>query len=211
MPRLARLLLLITIMLALPLLGVALFAAPLGEWVAALRTDPPGPLPLAGLVVLLLGGDIVLPVPSLPLITLAGAALGWLWAAIAAWLGLTLGGAATLMIARRWGQGAVERWIGDQEFTRLRATCDRHGVWLLLVSRPLPILAEGVLLTIALIEPRWGRTLTTLAVGNAIVAATFALLGAQAAASEWLAIGVTLSIAAPLAATWYARRAMGRG
>jgi uncharacterized membrane protein YdjX (TVP38/TMEM64 family) len=102
----------------------------------------------------------------------------------------------------------VERWIGHEDFESLRAACDRHGVWLLLVSRPLPIVAEGVLLTISLAEPRWIRTLGTLAVGNAIVAVAFALLGAQAAASEGLAIGVTLSIAIPIALAWYVQRAM---
>lgn len=200
--------LLATIVLALPLAGAAMWASPLGEWVAPFRADPPGPAELAGLLVVLLAGDIVLPVPSAPLITLAGAEIGWLWAAVAAWTGLTLGGVATVWAARCWGQPLVERWIGQQDFDGLRATCDRHGVWLLLVSRPLPIVAEGILLTISLAEPRWVRTLGALAAGNAVVAATFALLGAKAAASEGLTIGVALSIAIPLALAWYVRRAM---
>ncbi len=208
MSRLARPVLFLTVVLALPLVGAALWAAPLAEWVAAIRADPPGRAEVAGLLVLLLAGDIVLPVPSSPLITLAGAQLGWAWAAAAAWTGLTLGGAITVGAARRWGQPLVERWIGREDLASLRAGCDRHGVWLLLVSRPLPIVAEGVLLTISLAEPRWLRTLGVLAVGNAVVAATFALLGAQAAASEELAIGVTLSIAVPLALAWYVRRVM---
>src|SRR5690606_17952301 len=105
---LVRPVLLMTVVLALPLVGALLWAAPLGEWIAAFQADPPSRVELAGLVVLLLAGDILLPVPSSPLITLAGAQLGWLWAALAAWVGLTLGGAVTVWAARRWGQSLVE-------------------------------------------------------------------------------------------------------
>lgn len=213
MPKLVRPLLIMTVIVALPLVGAALLAGPLGmfslgDWVAELRTTPPERGELLALLVLLLAGDILLPVPSAPAITLVGAYAGWPAAALAAWVGLTLGGGIALLVTRVLGQSVVERLVRPEELTALRASTDKHGAWLVLVSRPLPIVAEAVLLTVGLIEPRWWRTFATMALGNAVVAATLAWLGERAEANEALALGIVLSIVVPLAATWYVRRAL---
>jgi uncharacterized membrane protein YdjX (TVP38/TMEM64 family) len=208
MPKLLRPLLIVTLVAALPLVAGLPLAPSLAGWYADFQQSPPGRGTLVGIVVLLLAGDILLPVPSAPLITLAGAHLGWPLTAMAAWAGLTLGAGLALAVTRVLGDRAAHRLVGPQELEGLREACDRHGVWLVLVSRPLPVVAEGVLLTVGLLEPRWWRTLGTATVGNAVVATTLAWLGERAEQHEALAIGVALSIAVPLAATWYVRRAI---
>ena len=203
---LVRLTLLVAIVLAVPLVGFAAWAGSLEEWLALWRENPPSPLLLAGILVLLLASDILLPIPSGPLITLAGAQLGGVFAAAAAWLGLMLGGVAAFGLAKRYGRPFAERIASPEDIEALRHVAKQHDVWLLLITRPLPVVAEATVLLLGLLRTGWPRLLGSLGVGNGVVAVVFALLGEYANQSEWLAIAVILSIALPLAAGWVGRK-----
>ncbi|MBA3482501.1 MAG: hypothetical protein H0T51_11860, partial [Pirellulales bacterium] len=100
--RLARPLLLITIVLVVPIALLSIrgesFATQLREW----QTDPPAPMTFAALVVAILAADIVLPVPSGPISTLAGSHLGVALGTAASALGMTLGAVIAFAVARRF-------------------------------------------------------------------------------------------------------------
>ncbi|MGI9455170.1 MAG: TVP38/TMEM64 family protein [Aeoliella sp.] len=206
MRSLLRIVLLVTVVLVLPLMTVALWSGPMEDWLEAWRESPPPAPLLATALVLLLASDILLPVPSGPLITIAGSQLGVVLTAAAAWLGLMLGGVVAFTLAKCWGRPLAERFAAASELASLRKIADQHDVWLLLVTRPLPVLAEATVLLAGVLDTRWRRLLWTLGIGNAVVAVAFAVLGQQAEQNEWLAIAVVLSIALPLAAAWAFRR-----
>lgn len=60
---------------------------------------------------------------------------------------MTVGGMIAFALARRWGRPLAERFAGAEELSELEDTASTHGTWLVLLTRPLPVLAEaGVLL-----------------------------------------------------------------
>lgn len=201
-----RLLTLITILLALPLLTVSLWSGPLENWIESWQDTPPSAGWLATALVLVLAADILLPVPSGPLITLAGGHLGVPLTAMTAWLGLMLGSVAAFGITKRWGGKLARKLASPEDLATLQAMADKHDTWLLLVTRPLPILAEATVLLCGALDTRWSRLLWTLAIANAAVALTFAALGQQAEQQEWMTIAIVLSIVVPLAATQLVRQ-----
>lgn len=210
MRSLIRLVLVVAVLLGLPLLTASLWSGPLEHWFATWRESPPPAGWLVVALVAVLAADILLPVPSGPVITLAGGQLGVALTASAAWLGLMLGGVAAFAVTKRWGPAVAARFAAPEELENLRTTAREHDVWLLLVTRPLPILAEATVLLCGALDTRWSRMLWTLAVGNAAVATTFAVLGSQAEEHEWMATALVLSIVVPLAGTWIVRHRIRR-
>ncbi|MCO6047200.1 VTT domain-containing protein [Aeoliella sp. ICT_H6.2] len=210
MRSLIRLVLVVAILLGLPLLTVSLWSGPLEHWFEAWRQSPPPAGWLVAALVAVLAADILLPVPSGPVITLAGGQLGIALTAASAWVGLMLGGVAAFAVTKRWGPAVARRLAAPEELDNLRATAHEHDVWLLLVTRPLPILAEATVLLCGALDTRWSRLLWTLSVGNAAVATAFAVLGSQAEEHEWMATAIVLSVVVPLAGTWVVRHRLKR-
>ena len=205
-----RILLVVVVLLVLPLVTVAARQGPLESQLAEWKQSPPSSLMLVLLLIAALASDILLPVPSGPLITLAGGQLGVAVTAIAAWLGLMLGGLVAFAIAKRWGHAAAAKFASADELQRLVQVARKHDVGLILITRPLPILAEAAVLVAGVLDVEWRRLVASLAVGNAVVAVTFAALGQQAAEQEWMAIAIVLSVVLPLALTWFVRMRMKR-
>ncbi|MEM9512629.1 MAG: VTT domain-containing protein, partial [Cyanobacteria bacterium P01_E01_bin.48] len=131
--------------------------------------------------------------------------LGIATTAIAAWLGLMLGGLLAFAVAKRLGPAVTERLILAADLDGLKSSARENDVWLILVTRPLPILAEATVLVCGTLDTSWRNLLWTLAIGNAVVAIAFAALGQQATDQEWLLIAIVLSVMLPLALTWIVR------
>lgn len=205
MPALVRLVGVIAIVLVVPLATTTLWYSPLEALLEGWRDDPPTTIWLAAALGAVLAADILLPVPSGPVITLAGGQLGVVTTAAAAWLGLMLGGLVAFAVAKRLGPSVTERLIPAADLEGLKSSARQHDVWLLLVTRPLPILAEATVLICGTLDTTWRNLLWTLAIGNAAVAIAFAVLGQQATDQEWLLIAIVLSVMLPLAFTWIVR------
>ena len=88
--------------------------------------------------------------------------------------------------------------------------CQDHGPWMLAFTRPLPILAEAAALLLGALQMPWRTFLPPVIVSNIVIAAAYAVLGAQAAERGWLPLALGASIAAPLAAAALIRRRMRR-
>jgi uncharacterized membrane protein YdjX (TVP38/TMEM64 family) len=214
--RLARPLLLITIVLVVPIALLALrgesFATQLREW----QTHPPAPMTLATLVVAILAADIVLPVPSGPISTLAGSHLGIALGTAASALGMTLGAVTAFAVAREFGrapnekgnpvsrEAAAERSASQSPDAEQAARS--HGPWMLVLTRPLPIIAEAAVLVAGSLHMPWRTFLPPVVVSNVAISATYAALGQQAAEHHWLPLAVAASMAIPLAIALHLRR-----
>jgi uncharacterized membrane protein YdjX (TVP38/TMEM64 family) len=117
-------------------------------WGHPLFTDPlpyigkPGP---AAMVVscLLLAGDVVLPVPSSMVMIANGAMFGTMTGTLVSLAGGVLA-AYTGWILGRWGSRWMTRFAGESSMTRAKQFMDRWGFLAILLSRPIPVLAETI-------------------------------------------------------------------
>ena len=201
--RLFKPLLLVSIVLILPIVLLAVRGESFVTQLRAWQTSPPAPMTLAALVVGILAADIVLPVPSGPISTLAGSHLGVVLGTAASALGMTLGATIAFAVARRFG---IDKKDGDGT-----ETANRHGPWMLVLTRPLPIVAEAAVLLAGGFGMPWRSFLPAIVVSNLAISATYATFGRHAAAHGWLPLAVCASVAAPLAVAVYFRRRLSRG
>jgi uncharacterized membrane protein YdjX (TVP38/TMEM64 family) len=214
--RLARPLLLITIVLVVPIALLAIrgesFATQVREW----QTHPPAPRTLAAMVVAILALDVVLPVPSGPISTLAGSHLGVALGTTASAMGMTLGAVIAFAVARRFGNAPNEKntpvsrdAVAERSPSAAPAAeqvARRHGPWMLVLTRPLPIIAEAAVLVAGSLHMPWRTFLPAIVVSNVAISVTYAALGQQAAQHHWLPLAVAASMAIPLAIALRMRR-----
>ncbi|TWT85539.1 SNARE associated Golgi protein [Posidoniimonas polymericola] len=195
------------VLLAVPVVPAVL----LGEdWVRGLWS---GELPDRALIVAgaaLLASDILLPVPSGPLLVLLASRVGWPAATAAGVIGLTVGGLAGYALARWGGRPLAVRWAAPDELARWEQAIAANGSWMVLASRPIPVAAEAVTLAAGLGRMTLGPFVGWLLVGNLLTSLVFSVLGQAAAQSEVLSVAVVLAVAAPLALHQLARNRHNR-
>lgn len=136
-----------------------------------------------GIILALLAGDVVLPVPSSVVSAFAGALLGWKLAALVIWSGMTIGCALGYWLGASAGRGVAMRVVGAGELDRARRLFDNIGPVALIITRAVPVLAEaGTLAAGAASMPFWLFMLAT-TVANIGVALAYAGIGAAAVSS----------------------------
>jgi uncharacterized membrane protein YdjX (TVP38/TMEM64 family) len=149
-----------------------------------LLTDPSawlasgGPLP-ALLSIALLVLDIWLPVPASIIMTANGVLFGVLPGAL---LSLTGSVSAALLGfgIGRFGSSMLKRLVTETEYEAARALLERWGIVLILVTRPVPILAETFAIMAGASSFSWGRFALACVAGIAPAAFLYALAGATA-------------------------------
>ena len=199
-------LLLVVVVLIFPLVLLAVWGETFSAVAQRWQADPPAKWILAAAVTAILASDLFLPVPSGPISTLAGSQLGfWLGTAVST-LGMTVGAVVAFALAKAWGRPLAARYASDKRLAELETACTQQGVWMLFLSRPLPILAEACALLVGALQMSWKQFLPTIVLSNLLVAATYSALGQQAADYGWLPIALCASVALPLLATWWYRR-----
>ena len=154
----------------------------------------------------ILASDVFLPVPSGPMSTLAGSQLGFVAGTAVSTLGMTLGAAIAFALAKAWGRPLAARYCSSEQLAELESACTEHGVWMLMLTRPLPVLAEACALLVGALQMRWRQFLLTVTISNFLIAATYSWLGQQAARYGWLPMALCASVAVPLLITWWWRR-----
>ena len=155
--------------LELPLLTDPRPGLTAGSWVAGV------------LGVSLLLADVVLPVPSSGVMVVHGAVYGLVVGSILSVLGGT-GATVTAFLLGRRGRQLLERLAGPEAQARATALLDRYGVWAIILTRPVPVLAETVAIMAGTGQLRWWQASWAGALGTLLPALGYAALGAYAAA-----------------------------
>jgi 3-dehydroquinate synthase len=199
-------LLLITVVLILPLILLAVWGETFLSVAQHWQREPPAPWILATAVTAILASDVFLPVPSGPISTLAGSQLGLVTGTAVSTLGMTLGATIAFALAKAWGRPLAARYCSTEQLAELEAACTAHGVWMLMLTRPLPVLAEACALLVGALQMGWRQFLPTVTISNFLIAATYSLLGQEAARYGWLPLALCASVAVPLLITWWWRR-----
>ena len=184
--------------IAVPVIPWMLWGARLDHAVADWLDPLPPPAVLAA--------DIILPVPSSLVATLGGASLGVAVGTLCGSVGLTIGSLAGWLLGRIAGRRSFEALDAHER----AAVAERRrtlGPLLVVVSRPLPILAEAVALMAGAAGMTWPTFLAAAAPANGVIALAWSLAGAygrNADSLQWVAlaaVAVPAVIAAAVAAS----------
>ena len=130
--------------------------------------------------VALLIADVVLPVPSAGVMIAQGAVFGLVAGSVLSLVGGTGATAAAYLVGRR-SRGLVERLVSPEQQRRAEEFLDRHGVWAIVVSRPVPMLAETVGIIAGTSRIPLRSAVLAGAVGNVVPAVAYAAVGAYTA------------------------------
>lgn len=207
------LLLLLTVIVAV-IVVFLLFGDAVEAWtLSAMEQSQSHPLYVGLLVVALLMIDVVLPIPSSVVCTAAGIFLGLGRGTLAAWIGLNGTVLASYLIGR-YAASPAEHLIGKQEFALLQRFHKRHGLWLLLAMRPVPILSEASVLFSGISRQPLLPVLAVTALGNLVVAAAYVVVGAWGREADAFlpAFGISIALSAVMMviARWRTRAQMTR-
>jgi uncharacterized membrane protein YdjX (TVP38/TMEM64 family) len=202
---LLRPLLLVVLALLVPIVPFLGFGPWLEGRIEGWLDPPPSPALVALASVALLSTDLLLPIPSSVVSTVAGAQLGIALGTVTSWLGMTLGAAGGFALAKALGRPLASRLSSDVDLVRLETVSRQYGAWILIVTRALPILAEAAVLLLGATRLPWRRFLPAVMLSNLGIAAVYSALGHFARGGEQMPLAIAASIALPLLATTMAR------
>lgn len=177
----ARLSVWLVVFLAIPILPFVAFGEVMEQRFANWLDATLSPGTAATLVIGLLATDVFLPVPSSVVATFSGKMLGF-WGGVAAcWFGMTIGAAVAFGLARAFGRPIAKRLTAADELGRADALAARVGVLVLVLARPVPILAEASALLMGTTRLALWKFLVAVGLSNLGIAAVYAALGLKPA------------------------------
>lgn len=188
------------------LLGLA-FEERIEQWVSAATLSPAAKF---GVIVALLAGDILLPVPSSAVATWGGGVLGVARTTVAATLGMTIGALIGFALARAFGRRFVSRRSAGGDIDRSEELVRRFGPAALVLTRPLPILAEACVLLVGTTGLPLSRFLLPVVSSNLVISATYAVAGAYFYDRGAFSPAIVLSGTLPLLAALLVRKWLPR-
>ena len=196
---------------AVPLVPFLACGARLDVLVADWLDPLPSPSVLAAAEIGVLAADLLLPVPSSMVATLGGASLGIVVGTACAWIGMTAGAVAGWWLGRRSAGRALER-LDAADRAALARQERRMGPLLVVLSRPLPLVAEAVALFTGAAGMPLRSFFPAAAGGNLAIAFAWTLAGAlgrDADALQWVLVA---ALAVPVGFALVAlRRTAGAG
>jgi uncharacterized membrane protein YdjX (TVP38/TMEM64 family) len=145
----------------------------------------------------LLIADVVLPVPSSIVMVAHGALFGVLWGTMLSLLG-SVGAAVFGFAIGRRGGAVLERVVTPGECERASSILARWGTLAIVVTRPVPLLAETVAIMAGASSMTWRAMIVASVAGSLPPALLYALTGAAVANLQNTALmfGIVLLVAA---------------
>jgi len=154
----------------------------------------------------LLAVDILVPVPSSLVSTAAGFFLGLAGGLVTSLAGMTISCVGGYWLGVRFGRPVANRLVGDHELTRLEKLRQRFGEWVIVVARPVPVLAEASVLFAGISEMPVPQFVLLATLSNLGVSAVYAAVGAFSATVNSFMFAFFGSILVPLVAMLLMRR-----
>lgn len=155
----------------------------------------------AGVIVALLTGDAVLPVPSSLVSTFAGAAFDWRLGALIIWIGMCLGCIAAYGLGASAGRFLAMPLVGETQLRKAQRLFADAGPAMLIVARAVPVLAEASALAAGAARMPLIPFMIATSVANVGVAIAYAAAGAAAVSNGSFLI-VFIGLAAVPAIGW---------
>lgn len=171
------------------MLTVFLILFGLVEWLQVpLLTDPSAWLNRGGVVAALVGvalliADVILPVPSSLVMIAHGALFGVALGTLLSLIG-SVGAALTGFALGRRGGVWLERIVSPEERAKVEQMLERWGALAIVVTRPVPLLAETTAIMAGASAMSWQRVTAASFAGSLPMALLYALTGSVAASFQ---------------------------
>jgi uncharacterized membrane protein YdjX (TVP38/TMEM64 family) len=162
------------------------------QWLRA--RGPLGWLATIGLLI----GDLVLPVPSTGVMSAAGFLYGTAVGGAISAGGSYLAGMLAYGVSRFFGQKAAARLASANDLAGNESLFQKHGPWLIALSRALPLLPEVSCCLAGLARMPFRTFAIALACGCVPVGFAYAAIGHAGKESPALAIGLSIAVPAVL-------------
>ena len=193
--------------LAIILVPFLLFADQVEVWIAEFMSSAVSrKAATASVLCGLLASDILLPIPSSIVSTSAGYLLGSITGTLVSLLGMTISCVLGYGLGALCGRPAAARLVGATELERLEKLYDRFGHWVVVVFRPVPVLAEASVLFAGVSRMSAGRFLLLSTLSNLGISVVYAALGELSATAGQFLLAFGASIIIPGLAMLLARR-----
>lgn len=159
------------------------------EWLQVpLLTDPSAWLNRGGVVAALVGvalliADVVLPLPSSLVMIAHGALFGVVLGTLLSLIG-SVGAALTGFALGRKGGPWLEKIVSPEERARVELMLERWGALAIVVTRPVPLLAETTAIMAGASAMSWQRVTAASFAGSLPMALLYALTGSVAASFQ---------------------------
>jgi uncharacterized membrane protein YdjX (TVP38/TMEM64 family) len=190
-----------------PVLGLFANRERLQAWVHSLGAG--GPLAIIGLQIVQI---VVAPIPGQFVGLASGYLYGPWWGALYSMIGVILGNALALLIARRWGRPIVVRLVERDALARVDDLTQCLGLPVLLLIYIIPFLpGDSITLIAGLTAIPFQHIMLAVLVGRLPGICISAFLGSTAtnlSAAQWVIIGVVVLVA--LAILYRCREALKR-
>ena len=190
---------------AVPLVPFLAFGTRIDHVVAGWLDPLPSPPVLAAIEVGVLAADLLLPVPSSMVATLGGARLGVPVGTACAWLGMTAGSLAGWWLGRTATARSLAGLAPDERDDLVRQQ-QRLGPLFVVLTRPLPLIAEAAALLAGATAMPARDFLLAAGSGNLAIALVWSIAGAvgrEADALQWM---IVAALVVPVAVTWLVLR-----
>ena len=206
MRRSLRLLLMLLLpAVAVPLVPYLAFGTRLDHVVARWLDPPPSHSVLAALEVGVLAADLLLPVPSSMVATLGGAQLGIVMGTACAWLGMTAGSLAGWWLGRVAAARPLAK-LTPHERAQLQQQQRLLGPLFVVLTRPLPLVAEAAALMAGAAGMGCREFLLAAGSGNLAISLVWSFAGAFGRESDSLQWAIMAALVGPVAITWLVLR-----
>jgi len=173
--------LLVVILLAIVLVPFFLAGTAIESWTKNF-IDTAGTHPWLTATVLgaLLASDILLPIPSSIVSTACGLLLGVALGTAVSLLGMTISCILGYWLARGCGRALAVRLVSADDLDRFQSVHARFEDWAVVISRPIPVLAEVSVLFAGLSRMPAARFFLLSTLANLGISLGYALVGAYA-------------------------------
>jgi uncharacterized membrane protein YdjX (TVP38/TMEM64 family) len=181
------------LLLTVAMMAIFLALFGLAEWLGVPLLTDPGPwLSRGGWIAAALGfgllvADVLLPVPSSLVMIAHGALFGVVGGTLLSLAGSLGAGLFGFALGRRGGP-LLDRLVPMDERQRANALLERWGDLAIVVTRPVPILAETLAILAGASSMRWSRMTAATFAGSLPAALIYALAGATARSLDNVAL-----------------------
>ncbi|WP_162901568.1 3-dehydroquinate synthase [Breoghania sp. L-A4] len=174
------------------------------EQIEALVNSAIGAHPSESILAALIGGaltlDVVLPVPSSLVNTLAGVSLGFVVGTLVCWAGMTLGCLFGYWIGATGGTALIRRLMGEAELARAESLAVCRGGSALVVMRAAPVLAEASVIAAGAARYPLRPFILLTSLANLGIGAAYAGIGAYAWSTNSFLVAFAGAVGIPILA-----------
>lgn len=180
----------------LPFLAIGWYLEPqIEHWLASLWQWPLG---IASVAIISLSADIFLPIPSSFVCTTAGQILGIPIGTAVCTTGLQLGAGLGWFAGRKFGSVWIERCCGKAILDVGIDALEKWGYWAIILSRPVPLVAEAIVLLLGTHPDNFEKWLPVLMLSNFSIALAWCSLGQISRDQHWTWLASLLSVILPV-------------